>query len=471
MLAKTKREPKTMSYRQRDRSRSYPRNNKSNSRKSSRSYSRDRGTRKNSSPPPQKTITWKNGNNGINDVSKLIIVDVELHGQQLRAALDTGADCSIMSKDTAEQLGIFLNHQNQVKITGVNGEPVSVIGVTDSIPVSFQNSHAELKFHVTNLSAVDILLGYDWACQTNPIIDWTNKSIHFKGCDMNDDDERQSATALNAISLSMDENDEISDLYFSKTAHQFTCGVLLAASDFSLFQFLISDNIDVFSFSINDLGECNLARYKLETSDETPYFAPPYRQAESLLKTTKKMLLEWLEAGIISKGDTGTWAHPGFLIEQKSGYRFVVNYKYVNSLTLPLAFPIPRIDEILTSLRTGRFFTTLDCRKGYLQVPLDEQSRNKTGFVVPFGIFKFNRVPFGLRNAPAFFSMLMSRLLGHLPFVKVYIDDIIVFSSTLTEHFEHLRTVFAILRKANLKLNPEKCQFICQEVKVLGHIV
>ena len=119
--------------------------------------------------------------------------------------------------------------------------------------------------------------------------------------------------------------------------------------------------------------------------------------------------MKWLEVGIISPGDTGTWASPGFLIKQKSGHRFVVNLKFLNSFTEPFAFPMPRIYDILLSLRSGKFFSVLDCRKGYLQIALDEQSKNLTGFVVHFGIFKFNRVPFGL-------CMIMVKLLGHLEF-------------------------------------------------------
>jgi hypothetical protein len=102
---------------------------------------------------------------------------------------------------------------------------------------------------------------------------------------------------------------------------------------------------------------------------------------------------------------------------------------------------------------------------------MSKRSRHKAGVIFPFGIFIFNMLPYGLQNAPEFFTKIMYFLLGLLWFVRVYIDDITVFSRNAREHLEHLRIVFGILKENGVKLNPDKCFFFRREIKLLGHII
>ena len=115
-----------------------------------------------------------------------------------------------------------------------------------------------------------------------------------------------------------------------------------------------------------------------------------------------------------------------------------------------------------------RVFTTLPARTGYWQIHMQEASREKTAFATMNGLYKFRVIPFGLCNLPVTFQRLMRKILAGLgadmPFGNVYIDDVIVFSSSIQEHVDHLRQVFESLRKIELKLHPQKCQFACPEV-------
>ncbi|CAF1027868.1 unnamed protein product [Brachionus calyciflorus] len=199
---------------------------------------------------------------------------------------------------------------------------------------------------------------------------------------------------------------------------------------------------------INDLGCCDGVKFEINTSSETPIMSQPLVLIEEMKKEVNKML----NAGIIAPAKAGTWAK-------------------VNHITKPFYHPLQRIDDILDKLSKGKIFTHLDLRKGYFQIPVDEMSRHKTGFTVPFGIFEFKRVPFALTNAPAFFSAFMNNILGYLDFVQVYIDDIIIFSKSKEEHLEHLQIVFDILRKNKLKIHPEICVWMQFTVKILGHIL
>ncbi|CAF1035659.1 unnamed protein product [Brachionus calyciflorus] len=178
-----------------------------------------------------------------------------------------------------------------------------------------------------------------------------------------------------------------------------------------------------------------------------------------------------LKAGIISPGKTGTWASPAFLLKQKSGYRFIVDYRKVNSITKPFFHPLPRVDDILDKLSKGKFFSHFFSRKGYFQISVLDNSKHKTGFTVPFGIYEFNRVPYGLTNAPAFFSAIMQSILGGLEFVQVYIDDIIIFSENESEHLEHIQIVLDKLTANNFLKNADKCVWMQKSIKILGHII
>ena len=142
--------------------------------------------------------------------------------------------------------------------------------------------------------------------------------------------------------------------------------------------------------------------------------------------------------------------------------------------TVKDAHPLPRIDDLLDALHWAHWFSTLDLKSGYWQVPVMERDKEKTAFRTSSGqLYKFNQVPFGLCNAPATFSRLMDRVLTvlHWDTCLFYLDDIIVFSSTWEEHLTRLRQVFEQLRHANLKLGAQKCTFTAKEVSYLGHRV
>jgi len=131
----------------------------------------------------------------------------------------------------------------------------------------------------------------------------------------------------------------------------------------------------------------------------------------------------------------------------------------------------------LDKLGKAKYFTTLDLKSGYWQIKMDSSSQEKTAFATHRGLYEFRVMPFGVKNAPAVFQRLMQNVLSNLnvdtdkEFVDVYLDDIIIFSGTLSEHMNHLRKVLQCFKKANLKLNPKKCRFCCSEVEYLGHVI
>ena len=181
-----------------------------------------------------------------------------------------------------------------------------------------------------------------------------------------------------------------------------------------------------------------------------------------------------LKMGIITESDS-PWSAPVLLVKKANGeQRFCVDYRKLNSITTNVFQNLITMDEILDCMSENqpKIFSSLDMRQGYYQVPMDPASRAKTAFSTPDGQhFEFTRMPFGLKNAPFSFIQMTSSIFKRILFkyCLAYLDDVLVFSSTLTDHIAHLDEVFKRLRAANLRLHPKKCKFALPEIRYLGH--
>ena len=127
----------------------------------------------------------------------------------------------------------------------------------------------------------------------------------------------------------------------------------------------------------------------------------------------------------------------------------------------------------MDALSGAKLFSTIDLASGYNQVPVAEKDKAKTAFCTPFGLFEFNRMPFGLCNVPGTFQCLMERMFGDQRYqsVLLYLDDVIIFSSTFSQHLDRLEEFFSCLRQQGLKVKLSKCHFFQSRVRYLGHIV
>ena len=151
----------------------------------------------------------------------------------------------------------------------------------------------------------------------------------------------------------------------------------------------------------------------------------------------------------------------------------VVDYSELNSKTTADAYPLPNIVDILDQLGGAQYFSIFDLASGFHQINMHPDDIPKTAFTTPYGHYEYVRMPMGLCNGPPTFQRLMDIVLtgmqGHEVFV--YLDDIVVYARTLTEHDEKCRRLFDRLRKAKLSLQPDKCEFLKKEVIYLGHII
>ena len=234
---------------------------------------------------------------------------------------------------------------------------------------------------------------------------------------------------------------------------------------------LFQEFSDIVSQGEDDLGCTPLLKHTVET-DGPPLHQPYRRQNPAVRREEMAQVQQMLSSGVIRPSNS-PWASPVVMVKKKHGsLRFCVDFRQLNAATVKDAHPIPRIDNLLDSLHGARWFSTLDLKSKYWQVPIQERDKEKTAFRTSSGqLFEFNQVPFGLCNAPATFSRLMDCVLAglHWETCFFYLDDIIVFATTWEEHLARLRQVFERLRHAKLKLGADKCTFAAREVSYLGH--
>ena len=247
----------------------------------------------------------------------------------------------------------------------------------------------------------------------------------------------------------------------------------LPVGDQDKVQSLLRQHASVFSSHEGDLGCTNLISHDIPLLDDVPVRQRYRRIPPSEYEVVKEHINQLLEAQVIRESSS-PYGSPIVLVKKKDGsLRMCVDYRQLNNKTRKDAFPLPRIEESLDALTGARWFSTLDLASGYNQVPVTEADRPKTAFCTPFGLFEWNRMPFGLCNAPGTFQRLMQRLFGdqQCQSLLLYLDDIVVFSSTVEQHLERLEVVLGRLQGQGLKANLKKCAFFQRAVRYLGHVV
>lgn len=172
------------------------------------------------------------------------------------------------------------------------------------------------------------------------------------------------------------------------------------------------------------------------------------------------------------------WSSPILLVPKKSDntnkkWRLVIDYRKLNEIIQDDKFPLPNITDILESLSGAVYFSHLDLSQSYYQVTLSPESRKLTAFTTNTGQYQMKRMPMGLKTSPSSFSRAMTIAMSGLNYEKcfIYLDDLVIFGRNLESHNKNLINVFERLRKVNLKLNPNKCNFLKQELLYLGHTV
>jgi len=217
---------------------------------------------------------------------------------------------------------------------------------------------------------------------------------------------------------------------------------------------------------------------EIRTSSDSPVYGKHYPYPASLRQEVEKQINEMLEDGII-RPSRSPYNAPVWVVPKKSGqseekkYRLVIDYRKLNDVTISDRYPIPEIGEIIAQLGDNKYFSVLDLKSGFHQIPLKDTDIEKTAFAVNGGKYEFTRLPFGLKNSPSIFQRALDDILREYigKICYVYVDDIIVFSKNEVEHGQNLEKVFSTLQNANMRVQIEKCHFFKNEVDFLGYTI
>ena len=219
-------------------------------------------------------------------------------------------------------------------------------------------------------------------------------------------------------------------------------------------------------------GNTEVVQLNLLTDTEIPISLPPYRVPERLSEKVEIAVQKLKDQGIIEHS-TSPWSAPIVPIVKPSGdIRVCVDYRRLNNITAQEHYYMPELDDNLGKIGNSCVLSKMDLVQGFHQITVAETSRDKTTFVCPYGRFRYIRMPFGLKNAPALFQRAIEIVLEPCrTFATSYIDDLVIFSNNWGDHLEHLRAVFTELRRHNLTAKPKKCVFGKRYLEYLGHLI
>lgn len=367
-------------------------------------------------------------------------LNVHIFGNEFKGLLDSGATKTIIGSAGWTKLRRFnlkLNAANNLHCKVADGSECDVLGSVDLI-FSLENKTCLLRALVVPSIPHELILGVDFWLKMN----------------LSPDLKTGTWTFVNTLSA------EPREQLTPPLSDNQTQALRNLVNKFS-------------TLSNTKLGCTSLVEHKIVT-DSDP-IKQRYYPVNPIMQThLDRELNQMIEDGIVEPSNS-PWSSPVLLVKKHdNSYRFVVDYRKLNAVTKKDAYPIPYVNSILDKLRNAKYLSSLDLKSAYWQIPVANESREKTAFTVPGrGLFQFTRMPFGLHNSPATWQRLMDKLFDATfePYVFVYLDDIIVITPTFEEHLQILEKIFVKLNDAGLTINQEKCKFCRSELKYLGYVV
>lgn len=353
--------------------------------------------------------------------SRISVLPV-VNGKKMEMELDTGAAVSLIPweqyKNTLSQLPL---QPTDIMLKTYTGEPLAPEGVI-KVQVRLNKQCADLPLYVVKVDA-PALFGREWLRVIK--LNWKDlKTVHV---------------------IEQKEKDNLETVLKRHSA--------------------------VFS---NSLGTMKGIKATLTIKpNSVPKFCPPRNVPYALRPRVEAELKRLTELGVISPVEHSDWATPVVPVSKKDGtVRLCGDFKITINPSLCVdKYPIPRIEDLFASLAGGQRFSKLDLSNAYLQMEVEEKSRELLTISTQKGLFRFNRLPFGVASSPALFQKAMDQVLLGLPYTHCYLDDILISGPDEMTHLKTLDAVLGRLVEHGLHLKSEKCLFFQESVEYLGHII
>ncbi|XP_077283285.1 uncharacterized protein LOC143909251 [Arctopsyche grandis] len=360
------------------------------------------------------------------------VLFVYVGNQRIRTVIDSGASRSVASSRVHQwliQQGQAL-HTSEMLIQLADGVSLKHRTIPTTFMIFPDARNGETLLGMDFVRAAGLLMDYEhgtWGFGRDPTTHYPMEYEHGR-------------TDVKCAAVSHLRDDE---------------GAVLSPDERSSLEATVHQHEDIF---MPGGAPTEYATHTIDTGTSATISVPPYRLTPAKKQILKAELDKMLVDGIAEECDSA-WTSPVVLIPKKDG---------------SVRYPLPFIDELVQSTRKGCYLSTIDLKAGYWQVKVAEADRDKTAFTTPYGTYRFTRMPFGSKNAPATFQRLIDRFRTGLKrdvLLLAYLDDLLDVSETLTQHLDDLQAVFERLRHFNLRANREKCVFVREQVKFLGHII
>jgi hypothetical protein len=429
------------------------------------------------------------------------------------ALVDGGASVNVIENNLSSRLGAF-TVPCSVQIYLANGDPFCHVKQKTRLRFTVAGSHIAYDqwFLIAPIGTHSIILGMPWLEDANPHIDWSQKTIDFPTTETSKLEESLPPTLVHSKSASRIVSSELRTVLLSSVTTPCSNSIprvpkidltrhIDPTDQLYVIQcdrvYSLDDYVGTIGSSLAPPTEIpaeykDIARsfskmkadelpshhadvdHEIDLEEGTkPIFGPIYNLSENELKVLRDYIDEMLEKGFI-RPSTSPFGSPVLFVKKADGsLRLCVDYRALNNRTIKNRYPLPLISEMLDRLVGAKIFTKLDVRNAYHRIRIAAGHEYKTAFRTRYGHFEYLVMPFGLTNAPASFQSFINNVLRkHLDrFVIVYVDDILVYSKSITEHVGHVRQVLQDLLANGIYCKLEKCQFHMDRTSFLGFIV
>jgi len=415
------------------------------------------------------------------ETSETIRLRALVGNQVMILLIDSGSTHTFVTKAFAERAGCHLSAAPVVSVKVANGQYMTSDSQVIGLQWWTQGHTFNTDMRILDIGAYDAIIGMDWLkLQGKMECDWEGKSLSFKH-------QGQQITLQGIISQQQKQLAELSVVQLQKwiTGNEVWALALLdplpaTSPDQSVqpelppdMQNLLAEYTDVFYEPKSLPPHRELDHAITLNTDARPVNTRPYRYSPLQKDEIERQVAEMLASGLITNS-MSPFASPVLLVKKKDGtWRFCVDYRRLNELTIKNKFPLPVVDELLDELAGTKFFSKLDLRAGYHQIRMRTVDEEKTAFKTHHGHFQFRVMPFGLTNAPATFQCIMNAVFAPFlrKFVIVFLDDILVYSPSWEDHLTHLRVILDKLRQTQFYAKLSKCSFGKTQIQYLGHII
>ncbi|XP_031257652.1 uncharacterized protein LOC116115659 [Pistacia vera] len=406
---------------------------------------------------------------------KTMKVKGKISGAEVIVLIDSGASHNFISKGVIEKLGLPVMQTQTFGVRVGDGYQMRCEGECREVQLDIQGTPIIQNFFPFEMNSADVVLGVAWLeTLGETTVDWKTQVMKFKLGDrivkfVGDPSLSKTLISLKVMLRTIQREGHGCFVEFGNLQK---LGESQVEEDSGILPVLVRYQ-SVFS-SLPGLPPPRTQDHSInllpgsQTPNIRPYRYPYYQKNE-----IEKLVSEMLAAGII-KPNLNPFSSPVLLVKKEDGgWRFCVDYRALNKITVPDKFPILVVDELFDELGGASIFSKLDLKSGYHQIRVKEGETHKTSFRTHEGHYEFLVMPFGLTNAPATFQALMNDIFRPFlrRFILVFFDDILVYSHTKEDHIRHLEITLSTLEEHHLVANKKKCFFGQRELEYLGHVI